>query len=288
MSLPATPPGRSYYLLVTSVSFGTLFACMGGILFGVQLEVVAPARGTITARDMQDIRTPVAGLVQPGWYEGELAQASSGQKERFRVDSQGNGIAEAHRGKGLAIHAYQVEDGRRIDPNTCHFHRLSVGDILWPGQVLAEVSSLAGNKEPKVLLVPESAPCWVTVKVKRQMGQAVDAGGAVATIVPVDRINHQVIGAIARLEVEERHFGAIHPEQRVRLRSRMFNHRVYGEAEAKVEQLEPLGEECEPGKRRFFVVAPILRSPFPLVLGSSFDAEIVVGRKSVYRVILEH
>ena len=42
------------------------------------------------------------------------------------------------------------------------------------------------------------------------------------------------------------------------------------------------------GTRRFHALAPITRAPFALPLGSSFHAEISIGRKPVYRIILEH
>ena len=57
--------------------------------------------------------------------------------------------------------------------------------------------------------------------------------------------------------------------------------------EKHIERLEPLGEPTANGERRFRAVAAITEAPFALRVGSSFKAEIVIGRKQVYRIILE-
>jgi hypothetical protein len=107
-------------------------------------------------------------------------------------------------------------------------------------------------------------------------------------VVPIDPETHQPRDLIALLEVEEGRFGDVRPEQPVRLFSAVYNHRVYGCGEALVQRLEPLGEAAPDGRRRFRALAPVTQAPFPLPLGSSFKAEIVVGRKTVYRIIQEH
>jgi len=110
----------------------------------------------------------------------------------------------------------------------------------------------------------------------------------IATIVPVDPVTHQPIHLIARLEVDEKHLGDVAPGEAVRMVSSMYNHRLHGRAEARIDRIEPWGEPTNDGGRRFIVHAPITDSPFALPLGSSERAEIVVGRKLVYRIILEH
>jgi hypothetical protein len=93
---------------------------------------------------------------------------------------------------------------------------------------------------------------------------------------------------MARLDVEEKHWGAIAIGQPVRLHSGVHNHRLHGVAEGRIERLEPYGEATGHGERRFHALAAVTATPFALPLGSSFQAEVVVGRKLVYRVILEH
>jgi hypothetical protein len=70
----------------------------------------------------------------------------------------------------------------------------------------------------------------------------------------------------------------------------MYNHRLHGWAEARVERVDPHGETAANGERHYHVWAAVTHVPFPqpLRLGSSCKAEIVVGRKPVFRIILEH
>ncbi|MFN3730536.1 MAG: VOC family protein, partial [Fimbriimonadaceae bacterium] len=58
--------------------------------------------------------------------------------------------------------------------------------------------------------------------------------------------------------------------------------------EAEIERIEPWPEATAHAPRCYRVWARITHAPFPLPLGSACDAEIVVGRKRVYRIILEH
>ena len=44
----------------------------------------------------------------------------------------------------------------------------------------------------------------------------------------------------------------------------------------------------ENGKRTYRVVAVVKETPLKLLLGSSVKAEIVIGKKRVWRIILEH
>ena len=73
----------------------------------------------------------------------------------------------------------------------------------------------------------------------------------------------------------------------MRIYSTMYNQRLHGHAEGRIERLEPLAEALPSGERRFRAVAVITAAPFALRVGSSFKAEIVIGRKQVYRIILE-
>src|SRR5690242_14487574 len=62
------PPRPFHHLRIFGISLGLVVLSLGGFLFGVSLEAVTPAQGIILSRDQQEIRTPIAGLVEPGWF----------------------------------------------------------------------------------------------------------------------------------------------------------------------------------------------------------------------------
>src|SRR5437899_7474090 len=74
MSVPWAPPRRSYHLRVFAISLTVIVFCLVGFLFGVRMEAVVPATGTITAHDLHEVRSLISGLVEPGWYEAEIAR----------------------------------------------------------------------------------------------------------------------------------------------------------------------------------------------------------------------
>jgi hypothetical protein len=74
----------------------------------------------------------------------------------------------------------------------------------------------------------------------------------------------------------------------VRIYSNVFNPRLHGPAEGTLSSIDPLVETHTDGKRYFHVTAAVTNSPFPLRLGSGVSAKIIVGRKTIYRIILEH
>jgi hypothetical protein len=232
-----TPPAPTYHLRVFAISLALVFIALVAFLFAVRMEAIVPATGIITARELEDVRVPLSGLIDPGWSDEKT------------------------------------------------FHRLEPGDVLSPGQALATVRP--EGKEPHVLRVPEGSTRWQVVTVHVTRGQAVDAGDLVARIVPLDPETGQPRDLLARLEFEEKHVGDLAPGQLVRLESVMYNPRLHGHAEAVLERLDPMGEPAAAGDRRFYATARVTRAPFRLPLGSTFKAEVVVGRKAVYRIILE-
>jgi hypothetical protein len=308
-------------LRVFAASLGLLFAGLTAFLLGVRMEAVEPATGIITARDLHEIRVPSAGLIDLGWFEGEIANGDS--VVRVRVDSQGEGVTDPAQDPGQVVD--RRKGGRLSVPlDSLHFHRLQPGDELWPGQPLASLRTVewrlrlkqledrlrewpsSGSHEAEraqarvdaellrfrisqaTVRVPDKERFWMTMTVQAVPGQSVQAGDAIASIVPIDLATHEPLHLIARLEVDEKVLGDIGPGQTVRLVSAMHNHRLHGRAEACIERIEPWGEATSDGSRRFIVLAPITSSPFSMFLGSSVKAEIVVGRKLVYRIILEH
>jgi hypothetical protein len=291
------------------------------LLFGVDMEAVAPATGTITARDLQDVRAMLAGQVEPGWFEGEVVRPGKGLLA-VRTDAHGTGRVEPSAGPAAAVMRFEWTEGGHVFPvQNIRFHRLQPGDELWPSQVVASVlvddirmqlqrledqikekesrgdstapleqerDRLRYQLERAVLKVPDSGNLWLTLETPVVPLQSVSAGDVVAVIVPADPQTHQPLDLVARLDVDERHWGQLAPGQTVRLKSGVHNHRLHGHAEARIERLEPAGEAGTDGERRFHARAPITAAPFAMPIGSSFQAEVIVGRKPVYRIILEH
>jgi hypothetical protein len=132
----------------------------------------------------------------------------------------------------------------------------------------------------------------MAVRVRASPSQAVQPGDSVATVVPIDPQTRQPLDLMVRLEVEEKHWGQLWGEpggdQAVRILSNVYSERTHVPAEGHIERLEPWGESGSTDERRFHALARITKAPHPLPLGSSCKAEIVVGRKLVYRIILEH
>jgi hypothetical protein len=325
MSVGWRPPRPTHHLRVFGISLILVVLCLAAFLFGVQMEAKVPATGVVTARDLQEVRATIAGLAEPGWYDGVVA-APGAAPLRVRVDSQGNGSTDPAAAPATAVHGYEWSDGeRRLRVQELRFHRLEPGDVLWPGQVLATVRAddlrsrmdaiddqlkeqeSRGEPSPAllrerdrlrerlaqtVLHVPECGQAWMALAVSVAQLQAVGPGDVLATVVPIDPHTRQPLDLLARLTVDEKHWGALCRaslgEQTVRIYSNAHNHHLHGHAEARIERLEPAGEPTATGERQFHALAAITQTPYVLPLGSSFKAEIVVGRKLVYRIILEH
>jgi hypothetical protein len=118
--------------------------------------------------------------------------------------------------------------------------------------------------------------------------QSMAAGDLVAVLVPWDTEAGQPKDLVVRLKVDEGHLADVAPGQTVHLFSNVFNQRLYGMAEGVIQRVEPWGEAATDGRRHFAAVATVREAPFALPLGSRCRAEILVGRKQVYRIILEH
>src|SRR5262249_37294509 len=156
-----------------------------------------------------------------------------------------------------AVQQHRFADGSGgVRREELRFHRVQPGDELWPGQVVATVHSSKqpgeGAKEkPKapedplsswpylffptpsaavlqaVVPGPEAAEQWLVLDVRVAPFQAVQAGEVIATVVPVDPKTHQPRELLARLALDEKHFGDVVVGQTVHLYSSMFNHRLH-------------------------------------------------------------
>lgn len=316
MSDSWVPPRPTYHLRIFGVSLLLVTLCLLGMLFGVRMEAIAPVRGTVTARDLTEMRALLAGLVEPGWYDGEIRRPGM-TPLAVRTDAQGNGRVDPTAGSNAPVLGFAWE-GERV--HNVRFHRLQVGDELWPGQVLAAVRAdelrfqlqriedqvkekesrgenivpLAQERDrlryqlgQSVLKAPDGAALWLALETRVAPLQAVNPGDVIAVIVPMDPASKQPLDLVARLDVDEKHWGLLAPGQTIRLHSAVHNHRLHGHAEAKIERLEPAAEIAD-GPRKFHALAPLTSAPYALPIGSSFQGEVVVGRKLVYRIILEH
>lgn len=310
-------PRRKSHLRVFGLSLGLVVLCLAGLLFGVNLEAIAPATGTVTARDLTELRAALPGLVELGWYEGQITRPS-GAPIAVRLDGQGNGRTEPGFGEPHAVaHHEWYEDGRRLPVQLLGFHPLKPGDELWPGQVVATIRNdvlrqRLGHLDDQIkdqesrgehpfllrrdrerlrerlgqaaLLVPASGERWLATAVDLRPGQAVRPGDRVAVVVPIDPETRQPRDLLARLDLDEKNGAGLQAGQTVRLQSAVHNHRLHGTAAARIERLEPAVD----GSHHLHADAVITAAPFSLPLGSSVKAEVIIGRKPVYRIILEH
>jgi hypothetical protein len=284
------------------------------------MEAVVPATGIIEARGQRELRAPISGVAELGWYEGKLEPGVSRAPAEVRLDEIGNGCAEPGGDKICFIRAYRSDDGRAVTKDALRRHSLVAGDLLWPGQFLGRVRAdelelrlqrlqgrahdeekrggVTGETQAQLqqlkqllgqarLAAPADGGPWMVVKVHLDPDASVKAGEVIATLVPVDPVTKEPRDLVAKMQIADPHCGELRPQQDVRLYMTMYNQRLYGHADARLERIEPLGEPGGHGERHFTALAGVTQTPFPLKLGAGFRAEIVVGRKRVYRIILE-
>lgn len=150
---------------------------------------------------------------------------------------------------------------------------------------------LAGEQRPSVggdpIRLPASATHWLILEVHFSDGQKIEAGDPIVTIYPIVALDDLPFHPV-RLEIEEKNAGSVEQGQDVRLFSNMYPHRSHGTAKGIIEHLEPTGVEGANGRRLFHAWVRVIESPFPLKLGSSVRAEVIVGRKRTFQIILEH
>lgn len=157
------------------------------------------------------------------------------------------------------------------------------GSEVRPGEGLALV-----GQQSAVIAAPKGASLWLVATVDVAHGQAVEAGQKLMTLVPLDPATRQPLGWLARLEVREEHAIEVEPGKRLRVWSQLYNERVHGSFGAVVERVEPMARRGEDGHRYYIVLAALEDPPGPLLLGSGVKAEVLLGKKRVWRIILEH
>src|SRR5262249_59544343 len=103
------------HVRIFSISLAVVVLALAGLLFGVRMEAITPATGSITARDLYEVRSLSAGLVEPGWYEGEVPRPG-GEAMRVRLDAQGNGLARSGQDPSVPVQRGEVPDGAKRWP----------------------------------------------------------------------------------------------------------------------------------------------------------------------------
>ena len=273
MTATWSPPRPTYHLRVFVVCLSLVALALLTMLFGVQLEAVVPATGTITAKNLIEVRARLAGLVEPGWYEG----AQFHRLQPGDLLQPGQAVATV-RDEVLRLQLQRVEDQLRdVKQDADGYDALR-----------RERERLRDYQAQGILKAPDPGACWLVIAVRVAPLQKVEAGDVIAVIVAADPLTRLPIDLVARLDVDERRWANVAVGQTVRISSNSYNSRLFGHATARIDQLEPLGEGITGGERVFHALAAVTQAPFALPLGSSFQAEILAGKKPVYRIILEH
>lgn len=290
MSAAVPSPRRVGYLRIFLLILALLVVGLLVLLFGITMEATVSATGHVTVRGTEDVRSPRAGLIDLGWHEGEV-MLPSGRKVRVRLDDRGNGLGDPVQGSLIFRH-YQCEvrgSQRTVPREDLVYHKLEPGELLWPGQPFATVRPHNWWELGETRLsAPAGIEPWLAADIAVQQTQAVSAGQRLVTLAPVDIVTGQPRVWLAEMDVDEDHAAEVEVGQTVRIYSNLYNHRLHGTFDAFVERIDPTAVVGDDGRRRFHVVAVLRDPPLRLMLGSGFRAEIVLGRKRVYRIILEH
>jgi multidrug resistance efflux pump len=127
----------------------------------------------------------------------------------------------------------------------------------------------------------------MVVKVFAVNNQWVRAGDLLFQLTSVDPKTMEAKDLIVQMEVKEENAGEIKTGQVFRLFSKMYSQRLHGHAEGLIEKIDPQAYLNDQGERVFQAEGKVTQSPFPLPLGSSATVEILVGKKQIYKIILE-
>jgi hypothetical protein len=160
-----------------------------------------------------------------------------------------------------------------------------IGSEIGGGTMLGYVRNGSASFEVQA---PVSRKRWVVLETPASPGQRVVAGNALVSLAPLEDEGDRIADIYLRVEIEEKSFGDVRVGQDVRLQSNMHTYRAFGHATGKIDRLEPMGEAGNNGNRRFHAWVRVESSPFPMLIGGSVKAEVIVGQKRTYQIILEH
>jgi HlyD family secretion protein len=282
----------TYHLRAFAACLAVILVALVAVLFGVHMEAVTHGTGIVKVRGMVELRAEQEGLAELGWYEGEVL--CSGNRLRIRLDAHGNGMSDPAQGESRKIEQFRCPEGNLLTLSQFSFHKLESSDRLWSGQAVGSIRSdnfwrhLEQMLTSRTVAAPVASPFWQVLKVGCEPGQAVKPGDVLAWLAPIDPATGKPHSWIAQVNVLEKNAAGIEVGQEVRLISVMYNQRLHGRAVGVVEKMEPLAEPAENGERSFQVQVKITHAPFPLHHGMTVKAEIIIGHKSVCRIILEH
>ncbi len=137
-------------------------------------------------------------------------------------------------------------------------------------------------------MVPNNKFSWQLLELLVVNGQRVRQDDKIAVLVAYDKSHLKIRELCARIEIEEKQFGSVRPGQSVRLNSPIFPSRSFGYASGLVNRIDPIPIVAPGGIRKFVVWVDITESPFELPLESTIHADIIIGKQSVYQIILDH
>ena len=269
------PPRRSYHLRVFAICLALVVVALLSFLFGVQLEAIRPASGVMESANTLELRAPVSGLIELSPREDSTGPAPR-KLETGDLLKPGDPIAHIARDEtNLAI--------RKLEAR--------IKDHESAGKPVEESRAQLGYYREQLTKGRIDAPKeghWLVARLAVAHHQAVKAGDLIARLVPADASTGKPSEVLAELQIAESHAADVTPGQPVRLYSSMYAQRLHGHADGRIERIEPIGEPGPKAERIFRAKAIITSAPFPLHLGSSVRAEIVVGKKQVYKIIFEH
>lgn len=178
----------------------------------------------------------------------------------------------------------EYEGGSKADKVDAKPYR--PGDIILPGQPIARIQAEELTLPTKKLQAPDGES-WLVIRTVAVPHQAVKPGDVIMVLVSADAQTGKAKDLVAELEIAESHAADVAVGQPVRIYSNMYAQRIHGHADGRIERIDPLAVLGAAGERKFRATAIITQAPFPLHLGSGLRAEIVVGKKQVYKIILE-
>jgi multidrug resistance efflux pump len=142
--------------------------------------------------------------------------------------------------------------------------------------VLEEQKRVQAELDRYVLRAPEPG---VVVALPKDDGEAVQRGELVAIIALDDQ-------CCIRLRIDEDQFREVSVGQSIRFYSAMYPYREHGHATGKIDLIQPWARQ-EGGRIYYEAIASVTSTPFELKLGSSVSADIILGRKPLYRMVFD-
>ncbi|VTS03918.1 efflux RND transporter periplasmic adaptor subunit [Tuwongella immobilis] len=151
------------------------------------------------------------------------------------------------------------------------------------GEIIGQIS---GRPIPLPMLPTERL--WMLVESLPDSGSQLEPMQTIAAMIPVNAGTLDPLDVEVEMEVPEKYAGELELGQGVRFRAVMYPSRIYGFAAGTLRAIEPIVRRPVAGEPFVRAIARVDRSPFPMRLGASIEATIILGKRSTYRVILDH